>query len=122
MLTATHQGQVWVYKPGQPILHDGMNKEQFFIIRNGQVQVTYQDENCADKFTTMMADGDYFGQAAFQLNGWRSEININAIAEGEVEVLALSSQFFLELMSEAIDTRRDIIQYTHNKLTDQGAV
>jgi ABC-type lipoprotein export system ATPase subunit len=122
MLNATHHGQVLAYEPGQPILQDGLDSDQFFIIRNGQVQVSFQDKNYVDKITTNLYSGEYFGEAVFQLNGWRSEISLHAIAKDEVEVVALPSQFFLELMTDANDMRQEIVHSTHQTLTNQGKV
>lgn len=122
MLYATHHIQVLAYKPGQPILQDGKDNEKFFIIRNGQVQVSFQDKTLVDKITTNLYSGEYFGEAVFQLNGWRSEISLHAIAKDEVEVVALPSQFFLELMTDANDMRQEIVHSTHQKLTKQGKV
>jgi ABC-type lipoprotein export system ATPase subunit len=122
MLSATRQIQVLAYKPDQLILQDGQDKEKFFIIRNGQVQVSFQDKNHINKTTTNLSSGEYFGEAVFQLNGWRSEISLHAIAKDEVEVLALPSQFFLELMADANDMRQEIVHSTHQTLNNHGKV
>lgn len=122
MLSATHQGQDIIYKPGEPILDEGILNDQFFIIKNGQVKITYLDTNSSDQVTTRLTGGEYFGQAAFKLNGWQSQLSINATAVGDVELLALSNQFFLKLMAEAQDTRRDIVEYTHHILKERGKV
>jgi CRP-like cAMP-binding protein len=96
---------------GAVIVRQGEPGDDFYVIRSGAVEL-YREEPGAQRMTTTLKEGEFFGQAA--LAGESRDATVIAATETELYVLALSdfeaavqsSASFNEIMLRAIFQRQ----------------
>jgi len=82
------------YKAGEYIVHKGEQGDCAFVIIEGEVEVTLQDN--ADVLTTLEA-GDVFGELALLTDNTRAA---NVVATTDLRVMSLSKDIFMKYLVE----------------------
>lgn len=85
------------YSPGATIIRQGDEGDQFYVIRDGEVEVSVAS-NGAEKVVKELQQGDYFGEVALMTNDKR---NATVRAKGVTTCYTLSKDKFRETMDNS---------------------
>jgi len=83
-------------KNNEIIVREGDSGDSFYMISNGKVKVTREDENGKVVVVSIMGAGDFFGEMCLIDNSYRSA---NVVSMINTEVLTLSGKDFLNLVN-----------------------
>ena len=83
-------------KNNEIIVREGDSGDSFYMISNGKVKVTREDENGKVVVVSIMGAGDFFGEMCLIDNSYRSA---NVVSMTNTEVLTLSGKDFLNLVN-----------------------
>ena len=97
------------YEPGQVIINQGDPPDRFYIIIDGQAEVWHEGLSGQSGEIDTRKTGEYFGEVGLLQDRPRSA-TVRAPEDGQVEVLAMDRQDFLELMDESKATEMNVAQ------------
>jgi CRP-like cAMP-binding protein len=100
MLKATKQLETITFGPGEPIIWQGAEADNFYIIQKGQVNVYLSHPDGHETYVDDLQPGEYFGEMAL-LHGTRRTATVRAARHNEVEVVALDKDEFQALMGDS---------------------
>ena len=97
------------YEPGEVIINQGDAPDRFYIIIGGQAEVWHESLSGQSGEIDLRKAGEYFGEVGLLQDRPRSA-TVRAPEDGQVEVLAMDRQDFLELMNESKATEMNVAQ------------
>jgi len=100
MLKATKQLETITFGPGEPIIWQGAEADNFYIIQKGQVNVYLSHPDGHETYVDDLQPGEYFGEMAL-LHGTRRTATVRAARHNEVEVVALDKDEFQTLIGDS---------------------
>jgi uncharacterized membrane protein len=107
------------FKPGQTIMHEGELGDLFYIITEGQVQVTIRDANGQDVVLHDLGPGGFFGELSMLTNEPRSA---QVRASENVTVLALERDEFFSFLQKRPSAAIDVLVELGGRLRDMDAI
>ncbi len=117
MLRATRELEPMHFEPGAVILMEGESSDKFFIVTQGQAEVTLRRPGAADVVVANLGVGQYFGEIKI-LRGGQSTATVRASEHLPVEVVALDRDVFEGLLAESEGTREALEQIAAARLAD----
>jgi CRP-like cAMP-binding protein len=121
MLQATKCLQPSQVEPGQTILHQGQQNDNFFMIAKGQTQVEVQGADGQPVPVAELGPGQYFGEVSL-LEQSRTTATIKAAAHSAVELLILERGAFYEILNEAQAMREEMVSVVRQRLAETRAL
>jgi len=121
MLKATKSLRPSRFEPGQTILHQGQQNDNFFMIAKGQTQVEVEGVDGQAVPVTQLGPGQYFGEVSL-IERRHTTATIKAAAHSAVELVALERGTFHELMNEAQAMREELTNVVHQRITQTRAL
>jgi len=112
LLTATRQLETIKFDAGTMILQEGQNRQNFYIVTKGTVEVFLQRENQSDVVVAQLGPGKYFGEMEY-FHEKRNRASIRASETGPVEVVALDYDELHALLNESESTREALHAAAH---------
>jgi len=103
------------YQPGAVIVRQGEEADYFYIIVKGDVDVLLEHPDGQEVHVNTLTSGQYFGEVAL-LRGGQRTATVRASLAGEVEVMALDREGFVEMLGSSDPTRADIDQAIRSRL------
>ncbi len=97
------------YAAGETIIRQGELPDRFYIVIRGQADVHHEGLSGRTAFVDRRVAGEYFGEIGL-LNNQPRSATVSASPEGEVELLALNRQDFLDLIDESRATEAHVAQ------------
>jgi CRP-like cAMP-binding protein len=94
------------FKPGQVIIREGERGDRFYMIREGQVQVSKLDEQGRARAAAELGEGDFFGERALLLSAPR-DATVTAI--GLVRAWSLERRDFDDILRHYLH-QDDVLQ------------
>ena len=88
------------YQPGETIVTEGDEADEFFVILDGQVEVIIKHEGGSTTRVARLNAGDYFGESGL-LQGGRRMATVTAARQAPVRTLVLSRAAFTRLVTES---------------------
>ena len=84
-------------KNNEIIIREGDSGDSFYMISNGKVKVTREDENGKVVVVSIMGVGDFFGEMSLIDDSYRSA---NVVSMTDTELLTLNGKDFLNLVNK----------------------
>jgi len=114
MLEFTKRAISRVYHPNETIISLNQSVDQFFMIREGEVEVVLQDNDDKAVVLSRLGAGDYFGEIELLRGG----LSIASVRAGEqpVETLALRRADFLSVIEQSPITAEAIGKIVEKRL------
>jgi alkyl hydroperoxide reductase subunit AhpC len=109
---AEHAERLW-YSNGVSIVAEGEDANRFYVIVKGEVAVTRRTPEGEEIDLGTLSPGQFFGEVGI-LAETRRTATVRAI--GDVELLALSWQEFLDTLERSDRTDRDFSQIVQDRL------
>lgn len=100
MLAVTKLAEERTYPASQIILAQNTPADDFFMIRNGEVDLLLQDQHNDERVTVHLKPGEFFGEVELLRSG-KSIAMARAGANGPVEILALKREDFTRLTEDS---------------------
>jgi CRP-like cAMP-binding protein len=97
------------YEPGEVIINQGDAPDRFYIIIGGQAEVWHEGLSGQSGEIDLRRAGEYFGEVGLLQDRPRSA-TVRAPEDGQVEVLAMDRQDFLDLMQDSKATEMNVAQ------------
>jgi len=97
------------YEAGQVIIKQGDAPDRFYIVIAGRAEVWHEGLSGQHGEIDIRKAGEYFGEVGLLQDRPRSA-TVRAPEDGQVEVLAMDRQDFLELMDESKATEMHVAQ------------
>ena len=116
MLHATRELEQLVFEPGQVIIQEDQVGDNFYIIREGRVEIALKRPGGDDIVVTRMGPGEYFGEIEL-LRQSRAIATVRA-GEVPVRVMSLDREVFMALMSESEPTREAMEHIIHLRMNE----
>jgi len=104
LLTATRQLETIKFDAGTMILQEGQDRQNFYVVTKGTVEVFLQRENQSDVVVAQLGPGKYFGEMEY-FHDEKNRASIRASEAGPVEVVALDYDELHALLSASESTR-----------------
>lgn len=98
-LAAAHMEQA-IYPPGALIIRQGETADKFFIIVQGECEVSIPHPGGAEIFLNRLTAGEYFGEMALVRGGTRTA-NVRAWSRTPVHVMTLDRTTFSNLANDS---------------------
>jgi len=95
------------YAAGEVVVRQGDEADSFYIVTDGQLDVSVDRPGGAATVINRLRRGDYFGEIAL-LRGGRRTANVRVSAEAPAEVMALDRTTFERLLAESEVARSDV--------------
>jgi ABC-type lipoprotein export system ATPase subunit len=105
LLQATRQLETRTFAPGEAIIVQDAEPDEFFIITNGEAKVYLIEPGDYEMHMDTIHAGQYFGEMALMHGGKRTA---TVRASTPVEVIALRQQAFLDLIEQSDETRAEL--------------
>jgi len=121
MLKATKNLRPSRFEPGQTILHQGQQNDNFFMIAKGQTQVEVQGADGEPVPVTQLGPGQFFGEVSLIRKG-QTTATIKAATHSSVELVALERRTFHEVMDEAQAMREELIGVVRQRIAETKAL
>lgn len=112
--------EAWVYEPKATIISRDAHVENFFMIRQGEVEVVLQDRKQNETIISRLKPGEFFGEIEL-MRGGRSIANIRASAEGPVELLTIKREDFKRVMDQSPITVEAVSKIVQQRLEEHRA-
>ena len=104
--------RLYTYSPGVTLCHEGAYEETFYIVVDGQVEVTKRLTQDEEYTLKVMEPGEFFGEVALIQKGQR---NASVRTVTAATLLEIEREAFNQvLLSSAPVARRIILQVTHH--------
>ncbi|MAS34095.1 MAG: cyclic nucleotide-binding protein [Anaerolineaceae bacterium] len=103
LVKVTRQLQTQTFGPGEPIILQDTEPDNFYIITKGTVHVYLDRPNGREIYVEALEPGQFFGEMALLTGGTR-RASVRAARENSVEVAALGREAFFELINESEET------------------
>ncbi len=97
------------YGPGEVIINQGEAPDRFYIVIDGQAEVWHEGLSGQSGEIDIRKPGEYFGEVGLLQDRPRSA-TVRAPEDGQVVVLAMDRQDFLDLMQESKATEMNVAQ------------
>ena len=107
------------YKPGQTIVHEGETGNLFYIITEGEVQVTIRDIDEKDIVLQDLGPGGFFGELSMLTNEPRSA---RVFAVSNVTVLGLERDEFFAFLQKRPSAAIDVLIELGGRLHDMNTI
>ena len=107
------------FKPGQTSVREGEVGDLFYIITEGEVQVTIRNEDGADIVLHDLGPGGFFGELSMLTNEPRSA---RVLAISGVTVLALDRDEFFTFLQKRPSAAIDVLIELGGRLHDMDAI
>jgi uncharacterized membrane protein len=107
------------FKQGQTIVHEGELGDLFYIITEGQVQVTIRDANGQDVVLHDLGPGGFFGELSMLTSEPRSA---RVRASENVTVLALEREEFFSFLQKRPSAAIDVLVELGGRLRDMDSI
>jgi uncharacterized membrane protein len=107
------------FKPGQTIMHEGELGDLFYIITEGEVQVTIRDAGGQDVVLHDLGPGGFFGELSMLTSEPRSA---RVRAMDNVTVLALERNEFFTFLQKRPSAAIDVLVELGGRLRDMDAI
>jgi putative ABC transport system ATP-binding protein len=120
LIRATHDLAPERYAPGAIILREGEAPDALHIITRGQVDVLVPGPDGVEVVAARMTQGQYFGEIEL-MSGGRNIATIRAGLESGVELAALDSEAFRNVLAESGPTREEIARLVRDRLAENTA-
>jgi len=120
MLQVTKSLQPKCFGPGELIIRQGEPNDQFYLIKEGEVDIVLRREDGTEETITRIGPGNYFGEVDLLLRE-RAIATVKAAFHAQVEVLALGRSLFEELMEEANALRETITTVVQERLAENAS-
>lgn len=117
MLEFTRIAEERAFQPNETILSRDQHVDQFFMIREGEVEVVLHDEKNQEYILSNLSKGEFFGEVEL-LRGGKSIANVRA-GNKPVQVLTLPREDFLRVMQESPITAEALGKIVQKKLDEQ---
>ena len=114
MLHATRELEQLVFEPGQVIIQEDQVGDNFYIIREGRVEIALKRPGGDDIVVTRMGPGEYFGE--IELLRQSRAIATVRVGEVPVRVMSLDREVFMALMSESVNQLEQLQRTTDPRL------
>ena len=114
LVRATRQLKSRSYAPGEPIIQQDAEPDNFYILVGGEVHVYLHRPDGREIFVEALQPGQYFGEIAL-LDGGTRRASVRAARENPVEVIMLDSDSFWELLNESEETHEAIQQIVQQR-------
>lgn len=121
MLKATKGLQAKRFEPGQTILQQGQQNDNFFMIAKGNTHVEVQGRNGRPVYVTELGPGQYFGEVSL-IEHRQTTATIRAAAHSAVELVALERRIFAELMNEAQAMREELASVVRQRVAQTNSL
>jgi alkyl hydroperoxide reductase subunit AhpC len=108
-----HRAEKVSYSDGDTIVAEGEDANRFYVIAQGEVAVTRRTPEGEEIELATLSPGQFFGEVGI-LAETRRTATVRAI--GEVELLALSWEEFLETLERSDRTDREFSQIVQERL------
>jgi peroxiredoxin 2/4 len=108
-----HRAEKVSYSDGDTIVAEGEDANRFYVIAQGEVAVTRRTPEGEEIDLGSLSPGQFFGEVGI-LAETRRTATVRAI--GDVELLALSWQEFLDTLERSDRTDRDFSQIVQDRL------
>lgn len=117
MLKATKSLRPSKFEPGQTILEQGQENDNFYMIAKGHTHVEVQGADGQPVPVTQLGPGQYFGEVSL-IEQSRTTATIKAAAHNAVELVALERGTFHELMNEAQAMREELTNVVQQRISE----
>ena len=104
LVKATRSLQPMRFEAGATILQEGMPGEKFYIITQGQAEVTLKRPEGTDVVVARLGEGQYFGEIEV-LQGRKNAATVRASEHSLVELVALDRDAIDTILDESDPTR-----------------
>ena len=121
MLKATKSLTHRHFEPGELVIRQGERNDAFFMIANGQAEVTIGEPDQTEKKVALLGPGQYFGEVTLLRQG-RAIANVRAAPRGPLHVVVLERPIFTELLDESHNTRAEIARVMGLRLAENAAL
>jgi len=115
MMEFTKLAEERTYLPNVTIIARDAHVENFFMIRNGEVEVVLQDRKQEETIISRLKPGEFFGEIEL-LGGGKAIANVRAGADGPVEVLTIKREDFKRVMDESPITAEAVAKIVQERL------
>ncbi len=112
VLEASHQAQPLTFPPGATILNAGESTQKFFMIVEGAAEVALKREGGTDVVAAQIGPGQFFGEISFSS---RTVASMRAAPEQPVQVLAMDSETFQNLITSSPDFQAALQTMPHQE-------
>ena len=109
LVRVTRQLEVQRYAPGEPIILQDSEPDNFYIISKGVVHVYLDRPDGREIYVDALEPGQFFGEVALLQGGLRTA-TVRASRENPVEVVALNQEAFYELIKDSEETHQALRQ------------
>jgi len=103
------------YGAGSYIVNQGEVARFFYIVATGVVEAIAMDDPGRPQVISTLGPGDYFGEIGL-LEARPRTVSVRAKPTGDVEVLAMSSDVFCELIEASQTTPETIVRTVYERL------
>jgi ABC-type glutathione transport system ATPase component len=121
LVKVTRQLKSCSYAPGEPIIQQDAEPDNFYILAGGEAQVYLHRPDGREIHVESLQPGQYFGEMAFLNRGTR-QASVRASPDQAVQVIMLDSDDFWELMRESEETRevlQQVVQQRGQRLAEE---
>jgi ABC-type lipoprotein export system ATPase subunit len=116
LLQATHQMKILKHLSGEKIIEQGQPSDSIYILTQGQVEVSIQEEVVA-----RLSPGEFFGEMEM-LQDRRAVATVRAASSENVETLSLKRSIFATLLDEARALREMINKVVKDRMAQNLAI
>jgi ABC-type lipoprotein export system ATPase subunit len=109
LVRMTRKLEFGTYEPGEPIVEQGAEPDNFYIICKGGVVVQRMYPDGQEVWVDSMGPGQFFGEIALLDNVTR-RATVRAAQDGPVEVAILNRDAFVEMINESTETHEVLRQ------------
>lgn len=107
LIKATRRLDRLTFRPGQPIVRQGGQADNFYIIARGTVEVIVEQPDGSERIVETLGEGQCFGEPALLSAGVRNATVRAAHTNGPVEVIVLDRSEFHALIAKAESVHAD---------------
>jgi ABC-type lipoprotein export system ATPase subunit len=108
LVRVTHQLESRTYAPGEPIIQQDAEPDDFYILTAGEAHVYLYRPDGREIYVEALSPGQFFGEMAL-LQGGTRQATVRASRETSVDVAVLNRDSFHELIAESEETH-EILQ------------
>jgi len=113
LIETTNQLEVMTIPAGEVIIRQGDTSDRFYIITDGQVEVTRRDEEGREHALATLGPGQFFGEIGLLANTPRTA---TVKAKSEVHLLSLDRQEFRQVMDSSSATAEEFARVVKQRL------